>query len=313
MLSQTLWTEKYRPKSLDQMALPEDSRTFFQGIVSGERPLPNMLFHGPAGSGKTSLALLLASALGRREHILELNASSDREISVIRGRIKNFARTQAPAQSVKIIIMDECEYLTQDAQHCLRRIIEDTHGNTRFLFLTNYVSKIIDPIKSRLLSIYVVPTEKKENVRILMNIREKEDLTATEEDISDLLSASNNDLRKAVAALQVLSHFPDRERWGEVLCEVFQTVPESSLSEIITVRTPKEAQEAADSLHQAGFSVISVISGISAVIASSPSPAAFRMLLSLSQLECGLVLGGSEKLHLLSTALGICVLNRTRC
>ncbi|KAM0679992.1 hypothetical protein COBT_004169, partial [Conglomerata obtusa] len=130
----TLWTEKYRPKTSETFECPSHLKTFLNTSTS-----QHLLLYGPPGTGKTTFAHLIASP-----NTLELNASDERGISIVRTKIKNYASS---ISTQKTIILDECDNLTSDAQQCLRRVIEDFSGSTRFIFVTNFLSKIIGPLK----------------------------------------------------------------------------------------------------------------------------------------------------------------------
>ena len=146
------WTEKYRPKCLDDVIGQEVIAERLKAFAKS-KSFPNMIFAGPAGVGKTTSALALANELyGDKiyEAFIELNASDSRGIDVIRGRVKEFARTMPLSSGlVKIIFLDEADALTPEAQHALRRTMERYSSTTRFIFSANYASKIIEPIQSR--------------------------------------------------------------------------------------------------------------------------------------------------------------------
>ena len=148
-----MWAEKYRPKYLDELTNQKEIVSRLTSFVT-EKNLPHLLFVGPAGVGKTTSILALSRDLygpGYRNFILELNASDERGIDVIREKVKNFARTAAIASPVsfKILIMDEADSLTTAAQHALRRTMEINTRTCRFCLIGNYSENIIDPIQSR--------------------------------------------------------------------------------------------------------------------------------------------------------------------
>ena len=147
-----LWAEKYRPKAFAEMVGQHDIVARVEALVK-KRNLPHLLFAGPAGVGKTTLALIIARALfGEQwsQNFLELNASDERGIDTVRSRVKDFARTKAIGDvPFKIIYLDECDSLTREAQQALRRTMENYAGTTRFILSCTWSSKIIAPTQSR--------------------------------------------------------------------------------------------------------------------------------------------------------------------
>jgi replication factor C small subunit len=205
-MSSEMWAEKYRPQSLDEIINQREIISRLKTFVE-EKNLPHLLFVGPAGVGKTTSILALARDLygpGYRNFILELNASDERGIGIIREKVKNFARTAAMASSVsfKILIMDEADHLTSDAQHALRRTMEIYTKTCRFCLLGNYSENIIDPIQSRCSVFRFSPLEEpdlKDNVQV---IADKENLDIVDEGLDAIYQASKGDMRKAINLLQ---------------------------------------------------------------------------------------------------------------
>jgi replication factor C small subunit len=151
-IAAAIWTEKYRPRTFDDVKGQDQIVQKVRAFVS-QRNMPHLLFTGPAGTGKTSLSLVIARELfGEhwRENFLELNASDERGIDVVRTKVKDFARTRAIGDApFKVIYMDECDALTKEAQQALRRTMENYTSTCRFVLSANFSSKIIDPIQSR--------------------------------------------------------------------------------------------------------------------------------------------------------------------
>jgi replication factor C small subunit len=205
-MGSVFWFEKYRPRSFDEVVDLEEVKARLMGFVkSGD--MPHLLFYGPPGTGKTTMALVLARELyGEywRENTLELNASDERGINVIRERVKEFARTAPVGKApFKLVILDEADNMTSDAQQALRRIMEIYAQNTRFILLANYVSRIIDPIISRCAVFRFSPLPRNLMAERLKYIAEREGITIKEDAIDVIYELSEGDMRKAINLLQV--------------------------------------------------------------------------------------------------------------
>ncbi|HDI75105.1 MAG: replication factor C small subunit [Thermoprotei archaeon] len=200
-----LWVEKYRPKTLDEMIDQEEIVERLKRFVR-EKALPHLLFAGPPGTGKTTAALCLAHDLygeNWRANVLELNASDERGIQVIRERVKDYARTVALGEvPFKLVILDEADNMTSDAQQALRRMMEMYSRTARFCLIANYPSKIIEPIQSRC-AIFRFQLLKKEDVFArLKYICEQESVKITEDGLEAIWEISGGDLRRAINTLQ---------------------------------------------------------------------------------------------------------------
>ena len=201
-----MWAEKYRPQKLDEIANQKEIVSRFKNFVE-EKNLPHLLLVGPAGIGKTTSILALARDLygpGYRNFILELNASDERGIGIIREKVKNFARTAAIASPVsfKILIMDEADHLTSDAQHALRRTMEIYTKTCRFCLIGNYSENIIDPIQSRCSVFRFSPLEEPDLKAYIQVIAEKENLDILEEGLDAIYQSAKGDVRKSINLLQ---------------------------------------------------------------------------------------------------------------
>lgn len=201
-----MWTEKYRPKKLDDLRGHEDIVSRLKGFVERGN-LPHLLLAGPPGTGKTTALLALANDLfgsnNVSRNLLELNASDDRGIDAIRTKVKEFARTASyGGVPFKIICLDEADNLTSAAQHALRRTMERYVKTSRFALICNYSSKIIEPIQSRCAIFRFKPLDKASMLDFLKHICDNEKLVYDKEGLDTVLYISEGDLRKAINILQ---------------------------------------------------------------------------------------------------------------
>jgi len=201
----TLWTEKYRPEHFTDVKGQKEIVKRVKAFVE-HKNMPHLLFAGPAGIGKTSLALVIAKKLfGKswRDNLLELNASDERGIDIIRHKVKDFARTRAIGDvPFKIIYLDECDALTREAQQALRRTMENYTQTCRFILAANYSSKIIDPIQSRCAVFRFKPLENTEIEKIIELISQSEKFKINKEAIDALIVVAEGDCRKLENLLQ---------------------------------------------------------------------------------------------------------------
>lgn len=199
------WTEKYRPKTLAEVAGQSETVTSLKAFVE-KKNMPNMLFAGPPGVGKTTCSLALARELYKDEvagNFLELNASDERGIDVVRGRIKDFARSVSLGKApFKLIFLDEGDALTSDAQQALRRTMEANSSVTRFIISANYSSRIIEPIQSRCAVFRFLPLQEEEMKKTLENVAKAEGLKVDEKAYHAIFYVSEGDMRRALNVLQ---------------------------------------------------------------------------------------------------------------
>ena len=198
----TLWVERYRPTVLKDYVGNENIKKSIQQYLD-QNDIQNFIFYGPAGCGKTTLAKLIIGNLDC--DYIYINASDERGIETIRDKVQGFAST-ASFKPLKIIILDEADFLTIQAQASLRNIIETFSRTTRFILTCNYVERIIDPLQSRCQVLKIVPPSKTDVAKHVAGILEKEN---AEYDINDLKSVVNQfypDLRKVLNTLQLSNH-----------------------------------------------------------------------------------------------------------
>jgi len=213
-LSNVMWVEKYRPKKMTELVNQKEVVGSINSMLKNQSELPHLLFSGSAGVGKTTAALCLSSEILRehwRTYTLELNASDERGINMVRERVKKFSRfagldTEIP---FKIIILDEADEMTHDAQTALRRIIEDTSKICRFILIANNLSKIIAPIQSRCVVFKFTRISDKEIISQLKFIAKQEKIKTDEKGLQAICDCTNGDLRHAINILQAASSSGD--------------------------------------------------------------------------------------------------------
>ena len=197
-LSNTLWVEKYRPDNLDTYIgnehLKEKVSVYLE---SGD--LPHLLLYGKAGTGKTTLAKILVKNI--ECDYLYINASDENNVDTVRNKVKNFASTMG-FKDYKIIILDECDYITPNAQAALRNLMETFSKHCRFILTCNFVERIIDPIQSRCQSFQIIPPSKKEVAKHVHGILLKENVMSNMEDLKVLIDSGYPDIRRVINVAQ---------------------------------------------------------------------------------------------------------------
>lgn len=229
------WTEKYRSKKLDDGIVGHEEIVKRLKVYGKEKNMPNMLFAGMSGIGKTLCAVALAHELygdSFKQNFLELNASDERGIDIIRGKIKNFAATIPYGKSTnfKIIFLDEADALTRDAQNALRRTMENYVRTCRFVLSCNYSSKIIEPIQSRCALFRFRPLNKAEITKRLKYVSKNEKLDVADSAYDALVYASEGDMRKAINFLQTSSTLKGK-------------ITEDTVYKVAAKAKPKEVKE----------------------------------------------------------------------
>jgi replication factor C small subunit len=232
---QEIWTEKYRPNTLSEVAGQDRIVERLQSYVRKD-DLPNLLFAGEAGVGKTTSAVAVARELygeDWRENFLELNASDDRGIDVVRDRIKEFARSSFGGYDYRVIFLDEADSLTSDAQSALRRTMEQFSNNVRFILSCNYSSQIIDPIQSRCAVFRFSPVPDDAMGSFVRRIADDEGIEVTDDGVAALVYAADGDMRKAINGLQAAA-VTDETVDADAVYTITSTARPEEVEEMVT-------------------------------------------------------------------------------
>ena len=228
-----IWTEKYRPKDFSEIKGQKEIVARVKAFVE-QKNMPHQMFAGPAGVGKSTLALVIAKKLfgeSWRQNFLELNASDERGIDIVRVKVKDFARTKAIGDvPFKIIFLDECDALTKEAQQALRRTMENYTTNCRFILSCNYSSKIIDPIQSRCAVFRFKPIDQKDLHLIIDKIAKDEHLKVSDKAKDALIEVSEGDCRRLETIMQSCT-------------AISKNITEDLIYDLASVAQPKEVKE----------------------------------------------------------------------
>ncbi|OGE54185.1 hypothetical protein PENARI_c006G10154 [Penicillium arizonense] len=349
------WVEKYRPKTLDDVAAQDHTTKVLQRTLQASN-LPHMLFYGPPGTGKTSTILALAKSLFGpalyRSRILELNASDERGIAIVRDKVKNFARAQLsqptgldaayraqyPCPPFKIIILDEADSMTQDAQSALRRTMEQYSRITRFCLVCNYVTRIIEPLASRCSKFRFKMLDNSAAGSRIASIAEAEGLTLDDGVVDTLIRCGEGDLRRAITYLQSAARLvgatkPAAGKDGDddaemtdagsesrvitvrSIEEIAGVVPEGILDSLVQAMEPKKGVSSYEAVSRVvtdivadGWSATQLLSQLYRRVVFSeaiPDIQKNKIVMLFSEMDKRLVDGSDEHLSMLDLALRI--------
>merc|ERR1712083_325046 len=301
------WVEKYRPNALEELISHDDIVKTIRKFISQDK-LPHLLFYGPPGTGKTSTILACAKEIYSPKEfnsmVLELNASDDRGINVVRGQILSFASTRTIFnKGYKLVILDEADAMTNDAQNALRRIIEKFTENVRFCMICNYLSKIIPALQSRCSRFRFGPLQENQIVPRLEHVATTENVTITEDGKEALMTLSQGDMRKVINILQSCNM-----AFGEVTEDNVYTCTghplRSDITNIVNWSLNEDFSTAFKNIQEVktlkGLSLQDILSEVHLYVHKLVLPAQVRihLLVKMSELEARLMAGASEKIQL---------------
>lgn len=310
------WVEKYRPATIDEVAQQEEVvGALRSSLKTGE--LPNLLFYGPPGTGKTTVALaLVRQHFGKdyRTRVKELNASDERGIQAVREKVKTFAQlaigtnhadlASSKAQ-FKVIILDEADSMTHDAQASLRRIMEEFVNVTRFIIICNYVSKIIEPLHSRCSKFRFTLIGAEFQKSRLLHIAEQEKVKLGPGALDTLIKLSKGDMRFAVTMLQTasggLNGEVDEQALVEVACSVPNDKVQGLIREVAAAKTTNAVVQVVRNFLLEGYSGQQILDRLLTILtddASIKDATKAKCALLFSQVDERLTQGCDEELQL---------------
>ncbi|XP_019853403.1 PREDICTED: replication factor C subunit 5-like [Amphimedon queenslandica] len=301
------WVEKYRPKNLDDLISHKEIINTIQHFLKEDR-LPHLLFYGPPGTGKTSTILACAKTIFSpaeiKSMVLELNASDDRGIDVVRGPIQSFASTRSIFRSgFKLIILDEADAMTKDAQNALRRVIETYTDNVRFCLICNYLSKIIPALQSRCTRFRFGPLSMEQMSVRLQHIIREENINITDSGMDSVVKLAQGDMRRSLNILQSTSMAYDTVDQRTVYLCTGQPLPED-IKQIVEWMLGEDFMTAYQKIIELkiekGLALHDIITEIHHLVHRIDFPAKVRLALldKMSNIEYNVSTGTSERIQL---------------
>jgi len=301
-----MWAEKYRPKTLDDMVNQKEIVERLKSFVKS-RNVPHCIFAGPPGTGKTTAAICLARDLyggAYREHIMELNASDERGINVVRETVKTFARVRSIGEiSFKIMILDEVDNMTSDAQQALRRTMERYTETCRFILIANYSGKIIEPIQSRCAPFRFTYLPREEHDQHLRQIAEEEKVKLLDDGLDAIFEVCSGDLRRAINTLQAAASL-DKPVDAKVVYSITGRANPADVQKMIEIAMNGNFLEARkqlrDMIQKYGVAGSDIIRQIHTEIFRADMPEQWKIKLAdiIGEIDYRLVEGADEEVQL---------------
>ena len=305
-MSYAMWAEKYRPQSLSEMVNQKEIVERLESFVKTKN-IPHCIFAGPPGTGKTTAALCLARDLygaGYREHLMELNASDERGINVVRKTVKTFARMRSIGEiPFKIMILDEADNMTRDAQQALRRTMERFTETCRFILIANYSGKIIEPIQSRCAPFRFTYLSREDQDVYLRPIIEKENVKMSGDGLDAIFEVCGGDLRKTTNTLQAAASL-GRSIDAETIYSVIGRANPADVREMITLAMKGDFIGSREKLREMilkyGLAGIDIIRQIHIEIFRSGLPEKWKIKLAdaIGEIDFRLIQGADEEVQL---------------
>ena len=301
-----MWAEKYRPQSLSEMVNQKEIVERLESFVKTKN-IPHCIFAGPPGTGKTTAALCLARDLygaGYREHLMELNASDERGINVVRKTVKTFARMRSIGEiPFKIMILDEADNMTRDAQQALRRTMERFTETCRFILIANYSGKIIEPIQSRCAPFRFTYLSREDQDIYVGRIIEKENVNMSDDGLDAIFEVCGGDLRKTTNTLQAAASL-GRSIDAETVYSVIGRANPADVREMITLAMKCDFIGSREKLREMilkyGLAGIDIIRQIHIEIFRSGLPEKWKIKLAdaIGEIDFRLIQGADEEVQL---------------
>ena len=310
-----LWVEKYRPNNLENITSQSHIvNTLKAALIT--KNIPHLIFFGPSGCGKTSTILALSKELfgdNYMDRIIELNASDERGINIIREKIKTYAKQSIKkidgVSPWKIIILDEADTMTQDSQFALRRIIEQYSKITRFCIICNYHTKIIEPIISRCSTFRFKPIEYNEILNKLIFICDNEQINYSIDILNKIIKISRGDLRKAINLLQkCYNNNNNKEIINDILNEISGTMPLNLFNKLMDSIFSKNINEINNNINYIYLNSYSLVNQIILIhdyiinLNTISSNIKSKIIYKLIEIDQNLINSGDEYIQLMNFA-----------